>query len=106
MRKIKKSDNVIVVAGKNKGKTGKVLLVFPLLGKALVEGINIVKRATKPNPRTNKPGGIVEKEAKIDLSNLAIYNPIKQKADKVKIKFSTDGKKVRHFKSDDELIDI
>jgi large subunit ribosomal protein L24 len=106
MRKIKKGDSVIVITGKSKGKIGKILSVFPDLGKALVEGINIVKRATKPNPRANKPGGILEKEAKINLSNIAIYNPIKQKADKVKIKLSSDGKKVRHFKSDDELIDI
>ncbi|HEV2614323.1 MAG TPA: 50S ribosomal protein L24 [Gammaproteobacteria bacterium] len=106
MRKIKKGDTVIVITGKSKGKTGKVLSILPELNKALVEGVNMVKRATKPNPRANKPGGIIEKEAKINLSNIAIYNPIKQKADKVKIKFLNDGKKVRHFKSDDELIDI
>lgn len=106
MRKIKKGDTVIVITGKDKGKTGKVLTVFPALQKALVEGIKIVKRSTKPNPRANKPGGIIEKESKINLSNIAIYNPIKQKADKVKFKVLGDGKKVRHFKSDGELIDI
>ncbi|MDX2164428.1 MAG: 50S ribosomal protein L24 [Gammaproteobacteria bacterium] len=106
MRKIKKGDTVIVTTGKDKGKTGKVLTVFPRLQKALVEGIKMVKRATKPNPRANKPGGIIEKESKINLSNVAIYNPIKQKADKVKFKILGDGKKVRHFKSNDELIDI
>lgn len=106
MFKIKKGDNVIVITGKHKGKTGKVLTVFPKLNKALVEGVNMVKRATKPNPRANKPGGIIEKEAKIQLSNIAIYNSGKQKADKVKIKLLKDGKKVRHFKSDDEMIDI
>ena len=106
MHKIKKGDTIIVMTGKDKGKTGKVLTVFPVLGKALVEGIKTVKRATKPNPRANKPGGIIEKESKINLSNVAIYNPIKQKADKVKFKILGDGKKVRHFKSDGELIDI
>lgn len=106
MQKIKKGDDVIVITGKSKGKVGKVLSILTAKGKALVEGINMVKRATKGNPRANKPGGMIEKEAAIQLSNIAMYNPITKKADGVKIKLSKDGKKVRHFKSNDELIDI
>ena len=108
MNKIKKGDNVIVIAGRSKGKTGKVLAVRTDLGTALVEGVNLVKKTQKPNPNANQPGGITEKEAKIHLSNIAIYNPVKQKADKIKIVIQGEGndrKKVRQFKSDSELVD-
>ncbi len=121
MRKIKKGDEVIVIAGRDKGRKGKVLsvLLADTKGamkkyKAKVEGIQMVKKAMKPNPQAGKPGGIIEKEAWIDLSNIAIFNPVSQKADKVKIKLMSkvdaNGKeireRVRHFKSNDEIVDI
>lgn len=106
MQKIKKGDEVIVLAGKDKGKRGKVSAMFPKLRKLKVEGVQMIKKTIKPNPQQNKPGGIVDKEAMIDISNVALFNPITKKADGVKIKVRDDGKKVRHFKSNDELVDI
>lgn len=106
MQKIRKGDNVIVITGRDKGRTGKVILVLPEENKVKVESINMIKKTVKPNPREGKPGGIVEKEAFIHLSNVAILNPVSKKADKVKIKLLSDGKKVRHYKSNDEMIDI
>jgi len=102
MLKIKKDDEVIVITGKDKGKKGKVLKV--LEEKLIVSGINIVKRHTKPNPNKGEQGGIVEKEAAIQVSNVAIYNPQTQKADRVGFKVQEDGNKVRYFKSTNEVI--
>jgi len=103
MNKIKKGDTVISLAGRDKGKTGEVLQVLSN-DRALVNGINLVKKHTKPNPMTGATGGIVEQEASIHISNIAIYNSKANKADKVAIK--TDGdKKVRVFKSDGSNID-
>lgn len=109
MRKIKKGDTVIVTAGKDKGKEGSVLSVLEAKGsfgktQLLVAGINIIKRHTKPNPAAEKPGGIVEKEAPIDISNVAILNQATGKADRVGFKLLEDGKKVRIFKSTGEVI--
>lgn len=106
MYKIKKGDIVIALAGKDKAKQGKVLRVLPSKGRAVVEGINMVKKHVKPNPQKNVTGGIVAQEASIDMSNLALYNPITKKADKVRIKTLEDGRRVRIFKSNDELVDI
>lgn len=103
MNKIRSEDEVIVVAGKDKGKRGKVL---KLVGdqKVLVSGINMVKRHTKPNPQAGVAGGIVEKEAPLQISNVALYNAAAGKADRVG--FRTEGdKKVRFFKSNNELVD-
>lgn len=105
MRKIKTDDTVIVLTGKYKGKTGNVLRVLTKKQKLLVEGINLVKKHMKPNPQKNQKGGIVEKEAPIHASNVALYNPITKKADRVGFKF-VDEKKVRYFKSNSELVDI
>lgn len=103
MKKIKRDDEVIVIAGKDKGKRGKVTRVYDD-GKVMVSGINMIKRHTKPNPMLGTPGGIVEKEAPIDLSNVAIFNPATNKADRVGFKVLEDGAKVRIYKSNNEVI--
>jgi large subunit ribosomal protein L24 len=105
MQKIKKDDEVIVIAGKDKGKRGAVTLVMDD-GRLMVSGVNMVKRHTKGNPQAGQPGGILEKEAAIQASNIAIYNSATNKADRVGIKFLEDGKKVRTFRSTGEEIDI
>ena len=104
MRKIKSNDEVIVLAGKDKGKRGTITR---LVGdrKVIVSGVNMVKRHTKPNPNAGQPGGIVEREAAIDISNIAIFNPETNKADRVGIKTLDDGEKKRVFKSNDQEID-
>lgn len=101
--KIKKGDSVIVLTGKDKGKTGEVLSVNPAEAKAVVQGINMVKRHTKPTQF--QAGGIVEKEAAIAISNLAIVDPKEGKATRVGFKTLEDGKKVRYAKLSGEVID-
>lgn len=101
MSKIKRDDEVIVIAGKDKGKRGKVLKV--LGDKLLVSGIQIIKKHQKPNPQLGVPGGIVEKESPIHVSNVAIFNAATGKADRVGYK-TEDGKKVRVFKSSGEAV--
>ena len=103
MLKIKRDDEVIVIAGKDKGKRGKVVKVLDD-SKLIVSGVQIVKKHQKPNPQRGINGGIVEKEAAIDASNVAIFNPATEKADRVGIR-EDDGKRVRFFKSNNELID-
>ena len=100
--KIRRDDEVIVLTGKDKGKRGKVKNVLSS-GKVIVEGINLVKKHQKPVPALNQPGGIVEKEAAIQVSNVAIFNAATGKADRVGFRFE-DGKKVRFFKSNSETI--
>ncbi len=104
MRKIKCNDEVIVIAGKDKGKRGTV---SRLVGddKVIVSGVNIVKRHTKPNPNAGQAGGIVEKEAALDISNIAIFNAEANKADRVGFIVQEDGKKKRVFKSNNQVID-
>ncbi|MBG58223.1 MAG: 50S ribosomal protein L24 [Porticoccus sp.] len=104
MRKIKRDDEIIVTAGKDKGKRGKVLKV-QADGRLLISGVNIIKKHQKPNPQMNVPGGIIEKEAPIQSSNVAIYNRATSKADRVGFKVLEDGKKVRIFKSNGEAVD-
>ena len=104
MQKIRKNDEVIVIAGKDKGKTGAVTRVLDN-GRLYVSGVNMIKRHTKGNPQMNQPGGIIEKEAPIQASNVAIYNRDTNKADRVGIKTDDDGKRVRIFKSTGEQID-
>ena len=103
MRKIRKDDEVIVIAGRDRGKRGDVLRVLPN-GKLLVGGVNMVKKNVRANPQANEPGGINDIEAPIDRSNVAIFNPESNKADRVGIR-EEDGKRVRYFKSTNELID-
>lgn len=104
MRKIKREDEVIVLAGKDKGKRGKVTKVLED-DRVLVSGINIIKKHQKPNPQLGVAGGIVEKEAPLQVSNVAIFNPSTNKADRVGFKFLEDGRKVRFYKSTGEVID-
>lgn len=105
MNKIRKGDQVYVIAGRDRGKRGVVLRVLAE-DRVLVEGVNLVKRHTKPNPQTGVAGGIVEKEAPMQVSNVALYNPVTQKPDRVGIRFLEDGKKVRFFKSNGEVVDL
>jgi large subunit ribosomal protein L24 len=105
MSKIRKGDQVVVLTGKDKGKRGTVLKVLPDFTRAVVEGVNRVKKHTKPNPMKNTTGGIVEKEMSIDLSNIAILNPATSKADRVGSKTLDDKRKVRVFRSNGEVID-
>lgn len=104
MRKIKRDDEVIVIAGKDKGKRGRVNRVLSD-GRLIVSGIQIVKKHQKPNPQLGVAGGIVEKEAAIQASNVAIFNTGTQKADRVGFKILEDGKKIRVFKSNGEAVD-
>lgn len=104
LRKIKKGDQVVVVAGKDKGKQGTVLQVID--DKVVVENINMVKKHSKGNPAKGEQGGILDKEMPMDASNVAIYNPTSGKADRVGIKSLDDGRKVRYFKSNGEVVDI
>ena len=104
MRKIRRDDEVIVIAGRDKNKRGRVTKVLSD-GRLIVSGVNMVKKHVKPNPQTNNPGGIVPREAPIDCSNVAIFNPQTEKADRIGFKYLDDGKKVRVFKSNQEVID-
>jgi large subunit ribosomal protein L24 len=104
MRKIRKGDNVIVISGRDKGRKGAVVSVLDD-GKLLVENINRVKRHTRGNPQQNKAGGIIEKEASLHISNVALVNPGTGKAERVGYKVLADGKKVRVFRSSGEAID-
>jgi large subunit ribosomal protein L24 len=105
MQKIKKGDDVIVITGKDKGKRGSVVRVLTEEDRVIVENVNIAKKHQKPNPAVGAPGGIIEKEMPLDISNVAIFNPITGKADRVGIKVLEDGRKVRFFKSNGEVID-
>ncbi len=104
MKKILKNDEVIVLAGKDKGKIGSVIQVLTN-GKALVNDVNVVKKHVRGNPQKGVTGGIMKKEAAIQLSNLALVNPTTGKADRVGIKVLEDGRKVRFFKSNGETVD-
>lgn len=104
MRKIKRDDEVIVIAGRDKGKRGKVVKVLTD-ERLIVSGVHMIKKHQKPNPQMGVGGGIVEKEAPIQVSNVAIYNSATEKADRVGFKVLEDGKKVRVFKSSGEAVD-
>ena len=106
MRKIRKGDDVVVKVGKDNGKRGTVLRVLPEVGKVVVENVNIVKKHTKPNPQAGVPGGIIEKEMPIDMSNVMLYNPQTKKGDRVGFRILEDGRKVRIFKSTGEAVDV
>ena len=105
MRKIKRDDEVIVLTGKDKGKRGKITAHVGET-RVLVSGINMMKKHQKGNPQAGEPGGIIEKEAPIQISNVAIFNASTNKADRVGVKVEESGKKVRVFKSNGEAIDI
>ena len=103
MNKIRKGDEVVVIAGRDKGRRGTVVKV--LEGQVVVENINMVKRHTKPNPQKNVQGGIVAKEAALDLSNVMLWNPVAKKGDRIGLRTLADGRKVRFFKSNKEVVD-
>jgi large subunit ribosomal protein L24 len=105
MQKIKKGDDVIVRTGKDKGKSGRVTKVLKD-NMVLVEGVNQVKKAQKPNPNAGVTGGIITKDMPINISNIGLYNPTTKKADRIGFKFLEDGKKVRYFKSTNEVVDV
>ena len=103
MQKIKKGDNVVVIAGRDKGKRGDVAQIVDDR-HVIVNGVNQVKKHAKPNPMKNQPGGIVTKELPIDVSNVAIWNPVTQKADRIGLRLLEDGRKVRFFKGNGEQL--
>jgi large subunit ribosomal protein L24 len=104
MRKIRKGDEIIAIAGRDKGKRGTV---SQMVGenKLIVDNINVVKKHAKGNPMRGEQGGIVDKEMPIDVSNVALFNPVTEKADRVGFKVLEDGRKVRVFKSNGEVLD-
>jgi len=103
MNRIKKGDRVIVTAGKDKGKQGDVVRV--LGDKVVVSNVNIVKRHTKPNPQINQPGGVIEREAPIDASNVMLFNPATGKGERIGTKVLEDGRRLRVFRSSGEAVD-
>ena len=105
MRKIRKGDEVVVIAGKDKGRRGEVIRVLPEKEKVLVRNVNIAKKHQRPNPQLGVQGGIIEREMPLHQSNVAIYNPKTGKADRVGVQVLEDGRKVRVFKSNNEQID-
>lgn len=105
MHRIKKGDEVIIIAGKDKGRRGNVLRVTDT-GRVVVEGINMVKRHTKSNPNRGEPGGIIEREAHIHVSNVMLFNPTARKGDRIGFRTLNDGRKVRYFKSNNEVVDV
>jgi len=103
MNRIRKGDQVVVITGKNKGQRGDVLRVDG--ERVFVSNVNLVKRHTKPNPQANQAGGIVEREASIHLSNVQLFNPATNKGERVGTKTLEDGRKVRVFRSNGEVVD-
>jgi len=103
MNKIRKGDEVVVITGRDKGWRGTV--IKELEEQVLVENVNMVKRHTKPNPQRGIQGGIIEKEAPLHLSNVQLWNPVSKKGDRVGIRTLADGRRVRFFKSNDEVVD-
>ncbi len=105
MKKIRKGDQVIVIAGRNKGRRGAVSQVLAD-DRIRVEGINLMKKHTRPNPQAGVQGGIIESEAPLHISNVLLYNPATQKGDRVGFKLLQNGKKVRIFRSNKEQVDV
>jgi len=106
MNRIKKGDEVIVTAGSSKGRRGTVLSVDNVDDVVLVEGVNVVKKHTKPNPNAGVQGGIVEQESPIHMSNVKIFNPSTGKGDRIGVRSLEDGTRVRFFKSNNEVVDV
>lgn len=105
MKRLRKGDQVVVISGKDKGRQGTVLKVMAD-DRVLVESINMVKKHTKPNPMQGVEGGIVDKEMPMDASNVMLFNPVTNKGDRVGFKVLEDGRKVRYFKSNGEVVDV
>jgi large subunit ribosomal protein L24 len=105
MKRLRKGDQVVVLSGSDKGRKGAIVQVLAN-GSVLVEGVNLAKKHQKPNPQRNVQGGIIEKEMPLHPAKVAIWNAAKAKGDRVGIKKLADGKKVRFFKSNDEVLDV
>jgi len=105
MRRIRKGDQVIVRSGRDKGRRGAVLQVLAD-GRVLIENVNMAKKHTKPNPQAGRQGGIVEKEMPLPAAKVAIWNPATKKADRIGVKSLADGKRVRYFKSNGEMLEV
>ena len=103
MNRIKKGDQVVVTAGKDKGKKGDVVRVAG--DKVVVSNINIIKRHTKPHPQAGQPGGVIEREAPIHISNVMLFNPASGKGERIGVKVLEDGRKLRVFRSSGEAVD-
>ena len=106
IRKIRKGDEVVILAGRNRGQRGSVSSVDTGRDRVVVEGVNIVRRHTRPNPQQGTSGGIIEKEMSIHVSNVALFNPVTGRADRVGVKKLEDGRMVRVFKSTGEVVDL
>jgi large subunit ribosomal protein L24 len=106
MQKIKQGDEVIVIAGKDKGKRGKVIKLVDAGRRVMVENANLVKRHVRGNPAKGTGGSIMDKEMPLDISNILLFNPATGKGDRVGFKILEDGNKVRVFKSNKEVVDI
>jgi large subunit ribosomal protein L24 len=106
VNKIRKGDEVVILAGKDRGKRGVVLKATDARDRVIVENVNMAKRHTKGNPGQGTAGGIIEKEMPIHISNVAIWNPISSKGDRIGFKDLEDGRKVRIFRSDNEVVDV
>ena len=104
MTRIKQGDEVVIIAGKDKGRRGSVIRVYDN-DRVLVEGVNVARKHQKPNPNAGVPGGIIEKEMPLDTSNVMVYNPSAGKGDRVGIRSLADGRRVRYFKSNNEVLD-
>lgn len=104
MKRIRQGDEVVVIAGKDKGRRGSVLKVFSD-GRVIVENVNVAKKHQKPNPNAGVPGGIIEKEIPLHASNVMPYNPATDKGDRIGVRKLEDGRKVRYFKSNNEVLD-
>ncbi len=102
---IRKGDEVVVITGKDKGRRGTVIRVFDN-DRVLVENVNVVKKHQKPNPNAGVQGGIIEKEMPLHVSNVMLFNPVTKKGDRVGVRSLDDGRKVRYFKSNDEVVDV
>ena len=105
MNKIRKGDEVVVIAGKDKGRRGSVLKVLEK-DRVLVENVNMVKKHQRPNPNAGVTGGIIEKEMPIRASKVMLFNPVTKKGDRVGLRKLEDGRKVRFFKSNNEVVDV
>lgn len=103
MKRIKKGDEVVVITGKSKGQRGEVLRIAG--DYVVVSNINLIKRHTKPNPQANQPGGIIEREAPVHISNVQLFNPVTGKGERVGVKTLEDGRRIRVFRSSHEAVD-
>lgn len=106
MNKIRKGDEVIIIAGKDKGKKGTVLSIIDGGEKVLVDGLNVAKKHVKANPNTGEGGGIVSKSMPIHRSNVMVYDPTEKKGSRVGIRVLKDGQRVRYLKASDQLVDV